>query len=163
MQIILKKIRFWRFLTGVNLLKFCISELRIFPPFFRIFFYRDPFSVSRNTEIRSFITLAPGRGFLGMNKFGKRTLHITYIAKPIPSCVFFQKRPHWVNFTNTVQGMNFKKLGHFIKNNILANDQKRSSFLELTPCAELVNLSHSVWRECKNCKQQLTHVVSLLN
>ena len=33
-----------------------------------------------------------------------------------------------LNFTNLAQGVKFKKLGHFINNNIFENEPKQSSF-----------------------------------
>ena len=58
--------------------------------------------------------------------------------------------PQGLNFTNSVQGLNFKKLGRFINNNILEIQQIWSSFLEFTPCDKLVKLSqeHQDWLIC---------------
>ena len=53
----------------------------------------------------------------------------------------YTRKRQWSNFTNSAQGVNFKKLDHFIIDNVFESKQKRSSFLEFTPCAELVKLS----------------------
>ena len=47
-----------------------------------------------------------------------------------------------LNFTNLVQVENFRKLGHFINEDILQTLINRSRFLEFIPCTELVKLSN---------------------
>ena len=44
--------------------------------------------------------------------------------------------PAQAQFHHLAQGVNFKKLGHFINNNILKNKQKWFSLLEFKPCNE---------------------------
>ena len=41
----------------------------------------------------------------------------------------------------SLQSVNIKNLGRFVQNNILENEQKLSSFLELPPCTALVKLN----------------------
>ena len=53
----------------------------------------------------------------------------------------FVKCRHRLNFTNSAQDVNFQKLCRFMNENIFENEQKRSSFLELTYRAELVKLN----------------------
>ena len=55
--------------------------------------------------------------------------------------IHFQSWRHGSIITNSAQGVNFKKLGHFVTDDILQNLSKRSSFLEFMPYAALVKLS----------------------
>ena len=63
------------------------------------------------------------------NNSNRRSKYLKHVRRP------------WHNFTNSAQGVNFKKLGHFINTNILEKQQKRYIFLEFTPYDVLVKLS----------------------
>ena len=64
----------------------------------------------------------------------------------------------WLNFTNLAQGVNFKKLGSFVIDGRLANRIKHSSFLEFTPCTELVKLN-----PCVNPQMWGAHLLGVLS
>ena len=48
------------------------------------------------------------------------------------------------------QGVNFKKLGHFIKHDVFQNIQEWSSFLHEMTCAELLKLKPSEFTSSKS-------------